>query len=74
MKRLGYKPEEAAGVEAAASTGGQIMPPIMGAGAFLMAEYTGVPYLDIVKMALVPALLYFLTVYLFVDAIAARRA
>ena len=73
MKRLGYKPEEAAGVEAAASTGGQIMPPIMGAGAFLMAEYTGIPYLDIVKMALVPALLYFLTVYLFVDAIAARR-
>jgi len=73
MKRLGYKPEEAAGVEAAASTGGQIMPPIMGAGAFLMAEYTGTPYVDIVKMALVPAILYFLTVYLFVDAIAARR-
>ncbi len=73
MKRLGYRPAEAAGVEAAASTGGQIMPPIMGAGAFLMAEYTGVPYLDIVTMALVPALLYFLTVYLFVDAIAAKR-
>ena len=73
MQRLGYRPEEAAGVEAAASTGGQIMPPIMGAGAFLMAEYTGVPYLDIVKLALVPAILYFLTVYLFVDAIAARR-
>ena len=73
MKRLGYKPEEAAGVEAAASTGGQIMPPIMGAGAFLMAEYTGMPYLDIVTMAVVPAILYFLTVYLSVDAIAARR-
>jgi hypothetical protein len=73
MKRLGYTPEESAGVEASASTGGQIMPPIMGAGAFLMAEYTGVPYLDIVTMALVPALLYFLTVYLFVDAIAAKR-
>jgi TRAP transporter 4TM/12TM fusion protein len=73
MKKLGYKPAEAAGVEAAASTGGQIMPPIMGAGAFLMAEYTGVPYLDIVKMAIVPALLYFFAVYLFVDAIAAKR-
>ena len=73
MRRLGYRPEEAAGVEAAASTGGQIMPPIMGAGAFLIAEYTGVPYLEIVKLSIIPALLYFLTVYLFVDAIAAKR-
>ncbi|MEM7020434.1 MAG: TRAP transporter fused permease subunit, partial [Pseudomonadota bacterium] len=73
MKKLGYKPKEAAGVEAAASTGGQIMPPIMGAGAFLMAEYTGTPYLDIIKLALIPALLYFFTVYLFVDGIAGKR-
>jgi len=73
MRRLGYKPEEAAGVEAAASTGGQIMPPIMGAGAFLIAEYTGVPYLEIVKLSVIPAILYFMTVYLFVDAIAAKR-
>jgi TRAP transporter 4TM/12TM fusion protein len=73
MKRLGYRPDEAAGVEAAASTGGQIMPPVMGAGAFLMAEYTGTPYLEIVKLALLPALLYFLTVFLFVDVIAAKR-
>ncbi len=73
MRRLGYRPEEAAGVEAAASTGGQIMPPIMGAGAFLIAEYTGVPYLEIVKLSIIPALLYFLTVYLFVDGIAAKR-
>ncbi len=73
MKRLGYRPEEAAGVESAASTGGQIMPPIMGAGAFLIAEFTGVPYLEIVKLSLIPALLYFLTVYLFVDLIAAKR-
>jgi TRAP transporter 4TM/12TM fusion protein len=73
MKRLGYKPEEAAGVEAAASTGGQIMPPIMGAGAFLIAEFTRVPYIDIVKMSILPAILYFATVYLFVDIIAAKR-
>lgn len=73
MKKLGYKPEEAAGVEAAASTGGQIMPPIMGAGAFLIAEYTRVPYLEIVKISILPAILYFTTVYLFVDIIAAKR-
>ncbi len=73
MKKLGYKPEEAAGVEAAASTGGQIMPPIMGAGAFLIAEYTKTPYLTIVKLSVVPAILYFLTVYHFVDMIAAKN-
>ncbi len=73
MKKLGYKPEEAGGVEAAASTGGQIMPPIMGAGAFLMAEYTGLPYSQIVALSVLPALLYFATVYLFVDIIAAKR-
>lgn len=73
MKKLGYTPEEAGGVEAAASTGGQIMPPIMGAGAFLIAEYTGLPYLDIVKLSVLPAILYFATVYLFVDIIAAKR-
>lgn len=73
MKKLGYKPEEAGGVEAAASTGGQIMPPIMGAGAFLIAEYTQLPYLDIVKLSVLPAILYFATVFLFVDIIAAKR-
>ena len=73
MKKLGYKPEEAGGVEAAASTGGQIMPPIMGAGAFLIAEYTQLPYIDIVKFSVLPAILYFATVYLFVDIIAAKR-
>ncbi len=73
MKKLGYKPEEAGGVEAAASTGGQIMPPIMGAGAFLIAEYTQLPYIDIVKFSILPAILYFATVYLFVDIIAAKR-
>ncbi len=73
MKRLGYKPEEAGGVEAAASTGGQVMPPIMGAGAFLIAEYTQLPYLEIVKLSVLPAILYFATVFLFVDIIAAKR-
>ena len=73
MKKLGYKPEEAGGVEAAASTGGQVMPPIMGAGAFLIAEYTRIPYVEIVRLAILPAILYFATVYLFVDIIAAKR-
>lgn len=73
MKQLGYSPEEAGGVEAAASTGGQILPPIMGAGAFLMAEYTGVPYAEIVRLSILPALMYFATVYLFVDLIALKR-
>ncbi len=73
MKRLGYKPAQAGGIEAAASTGGQIMPPLMGAGAFLMAEYTGVPYLEIVKVSIIPALLYFGTVYLFVHIIAIKQ-
>lgn len=59
MKKLGYKPEFAGAVEAAASTGGQIMPPVMGAAAFLMAEFVGVPYLDVVKAAVIPALLYY---------------
>src|SRR5690606_24293472 len=73
MKRLGYRPEEAGGVEAAASTGGQILPPVMGAGAFLMAEYTGVPYAEIVRISVLPAIMYFATVYLFVDLIALKR-
>lgn len=59
MKRAGYKPEYAAAVEAASSTGGQIMPPIMGSAAFLMIEFTGMQYNEIVKAALVPALLFF---------------
>jgi len=73
MKRLGYKPAQAGGIEAAASTGGQIMPPLMGAGAFLIAEYTRVPYVDIVKVSVFPALLYFSTVYLFVHIIAIKQ-
>lgn len=59
MKKLGYRPEFAGAVEAAASTGGQIMPPIMGAAAFLMADSTGFPYSEVVKSAVIPAILYF---------------
>lgn len=72
MKQLGYRPAQAAGIEAAASTGGQIMPPIMGAGAFVMAEYTKTPYGDIVWMSLVPALLYFTSVLLYVHLMAVK--
>ncbi|WP_460776431.1 TRAP transporter permease [Nocardiopsis nanhaiensis] len=73
MKRVGYKKHDAAGVEAAASTGGQILPPIMGAGAFLMAERLGIPYADIVKVAIIPALMYFALMMLFVDILARKH-
>jgi len=66
MKKTGYPPEFAAAVEAAASTGGQIMPPIMGAAAFLMAELTGVPYPVIAVTAILPAILYFTGIFLMV--------
>ncbi len=66
MKRLGYKPEFAGAVEAAASTGGQIMPPVMGAAAFLMAEFMNVPYVEVAKAAVIPALLYFVGVFVVV--------
>ena len=66
MKRAGFPPKFAAGVEASASTGGQLMPPIMGAGAFVMATYTQIPYLTIVAVALLPALLYFLSVAIWI--------
>jgi len=62
MKKLGYKPEFAAAVEATASTGGQIMPPVMGAGAFIMAEFLGIPYVKVALAAAIPALLYYLGV------------
>ena len=64
MKRTGYKPEFAGAVEAAASTGGQIMPPIMGAAAFLMAEYMGIPYGQVALKAILPAVLYFTGIYI----------
>ena len=62
MKANGFRPQFAGGVEAAASTGGQLMPPIMGAGAFVMASYTAIPYATIVAVSVVPALLYFMSV------------
>ncbi|PZX13076.1 TRAP transporter 4TM/12TM fusion protein [Palleronia aestuarii] len=73
MKRLGYRPAQAGGIEAAASTGGQITPPLMGAGAFLISEYTRVPYIDIVLVSIYPAILYLGTVYLFVHIVAMKR-
>lgn len=66
MRRVGFQPKFAGGVEAAASTGGQLMPPIMGAGAFIMSQWTQIPYLTIVGVAFIPALLYFLSVTFFV--------
>lgn len=64
MKKTGYKPRFAGAVEAAASTGGQIMPPIMGAAAFLMAEYMGIPYAQVALKAILPAILYFTGIYI----------
>jgi TRAP transporter 4TM/12TM fusion protein len=66
MKRVGFSPKFAGGVEAAASTGGQLMPPIMGAGAFIMSQWTQIPYLEIVSLAIIPAFMYFLSVVFFV--------
>ncbi len=73
MKRLGYPAHVAGAVEAAASTGGQLMPPIMGAGAFLMAEFTNTSYLKIIQIATIPAILYYLTVLMFVHFEAQKR-
>jgi TRAP transporter 4TM/12TM fusion protein len=67
MKKVGYPPRSAAAIEAAASTGGQLMPPVMGAGAFIMAEITGIKYSQIMLSAALPSLLYFLAVYFMVD-------
>jgi TRAP transporter 4TM/12TM fusion protein len=72
MKRVGYRPEFAGAVEAVASTGGQIMPPVMGVAAFLMAEITGIPYITIAIAAVVPALLYYTSLFVEVD-LEARR-
>lgn len=73
MKRIGFKPYEAAAIETAAGTGGALMPPMMGAGAFLMAEITGVPLVTILTYSLVPALLYFGSIYGYVHVLARKR-
>ena len=72
MKRTGFEPRYAAGIEAVASNGGQIAPPVMGATAFIIAEFLEVPYIDVVIAAAIPAALYYLVLFLQVDAIAAR--
>lgn len=72
MKKLGYKSEQAAGIEAAASTGGQIMPPVMGAGAFVMAQFTGIPYSEILIVSIAPAILYFACTLLYVHLMACK--
>ncbi len=72
MKKLGYKAEQAAGIEAAASTGGQIMPPVMGAGAFVMAQFTGIAYSDIILVSIAPAILYFGCTLLYVHLMACK--
>ena len=72
MKKCGYTPEFAAAVEASASTGGQIMPPVMGAAAFLMAEFTGIPYWSVALAAAIPAVLYFTGIFLSVHLEAKR--
>jgi TRAP transporter 4TM/12TM fusion protein len=72
MKKAGYPPPVAAAVEAVASTGGQIMPPVMGAAAFLIAEYLAIPYAEVALAALVPACLYYVALFIQVDLLAAR--
>ncbi|MEL7091240.1 MAG: TRAP transporter fused permease subunit [Pseudomonadota bacterium] len=72
MKKVGYDKKTSGAIEAAASTGGQIMPPIMGAGAFIMAEITGIPYQEIAIAAIIPAVLYFASIYFMVDFEAAK--
>jgi len=74
MKRVGYSADFAGAVEAAASTGGQIMPPVMGAAAFIMSEMTGIPYLQIIKAAAIPAILYYLAVGTMVHFEACRHS
>lgn len=73
MKRVGYDANFAGATEAAASIGGQIMPPVMGAAAFVMAEALGVPYLTIVKIAVIPAILYFTAIFMSVDFYACKK-
>lgn len=73
MKKVGYKPHRAAGIEAASSTGGQMLPPIMGAGAFLLAAFTRTPYVKIVLISFIPAILYFLAEGMMVHFIACRE-
>ncbi len=74
MKKIGYLPQEAGAIEAVASTGGQIMPPIMGVGAFIMAEMLGIPYFDVAAAALLPACAFYFGVFVLVSCLARKRA
>ncbi|MCU5784722.1 TRAP transporter, 4TM/12TM fusion protein [Alcanivorax balearicus MACL04] len=73
MKRSGMSSEQAAAVEASSSTGGQLMPPVMGAAAFLIAQFMGVPYAEVAMAAIIPALLFYLALYFVVDLLARRN-
>ncbi|MBI2131471.1 MAG: TRAP transporter fused permease subunit [Candidatus Tectomicrobia bacterium] len=73
MKRLGFAPHYAGAVEAVASTGGQLMPPIMGAAAFILADMTGIPYLSVAAAAAIPAVIYYLALFFMVDFEARKR-
>jgi TRAP transporter 4TM/12TM fusion protein len=73
MKRIGFEPHVAAAIEAVASTGGQLMPPVMGAAAFMMAEFLGIPYLTVAKGALIPAVLYYLALFTAIHFYSVRR-
>lgn len=73
MKKTGYSPEEAGAIETVASAGGQIMPPIMGTGAFIMADFIGKRYFDIVKVSILPAILFYSTLWFFIDLKAKRK-
>ncbi len=73
MKKSGYSPSEASAIEASASTGGQLLPPVMGAVAFLMAEFLNVPYAEVALAALIPGLLYYTCLFIQVDLLAARK-
>src|SRR5699024_1493355 len=73
MKKNGFKSEYAAGIEASASTGGQIMPPIMGATAFLIAEIVGIPYFELIKASLLPAIFFFLAILFTIDLYARKN-
>lgn len=72
MKKVGYRPHIAAAIETIASTGGQILPPVMGAGAFIMVELTGVPYLEVIKVAAIPGILFYLSIFIIVHLEAKR--
>lgn len=73
MKKVGYTPEQAGAIEAVASTGGQIMPPLMGIGAFIMAEMLGIKYGQVALSAIIPALAYYLSIFLLVDFVAKKQ-